>query len=268
MFNFSSNKNTTPHIDTEGNDLPKTNSDNVINNISNWYSDKYATTIVQRNFMIIIVLLSLLVVIVSVIIVGSISSTFKIQPFVIEVEDKTGITNIVNPLDDNVITANQTLNKYFITKYIKARESYAYESWRYNYLTVVRLLSTANVYFPFRRFINVDPNSPLALYGNQTSTSIAFRSLQFFPPSPDRKGKLSDPQAVVRFTIYADKGNLRGAINNRINKIATLTYKYQQTEMNDDDRMVNPLGFYITTYRADIENDVVPVIKNNETPSD
>lgn len=267
MFNFSFKKNTSSNVDTEGKDVPKASSENVINNISNWYADRYISSIVQRNFMIIIVLLSLLVVIVSVIIVGNISSTFKIQPFVIEVEDKTGITNIVNPLEDRVVTTNQTLNKYFITKYIKARETYAYESWTYNYLTVVRLLSTPGVYFPFRRFVNVDPNSPLALYGNQTSTSIAFRSLQFFPPTPDNKGKMSDPQAVVRFTIYADKGFLRGAVDNKINKIVTLTYKYQQTEMNDDDRMVNPLGFYITSYLATIENDNVPVVKNNTTAS-
>lgn len=255
MFKFN-------QLSNKAKDLPNTNSENVVNNINNWYSDRYANTLVQRNFMLIIVLLSLIIVIVSVIIVGNISSTFKIQPFVIEVENKTGITNIVNPFSDRELTGNEVLNKYFLTKYIKAREGYSYESWRYNYLTVVRLLSTPNVYYPFRKFINVSPDSPLAQYGNQTATSIAFRSIQFFPADVDKNGKPTDRQAVVRFSIFADKGALKGAINNKINKIVTLTYKYQQTEMNDDDRMENPLGFYITSYRADLENDTVPVVIN------
>ncbi|MGB4191667.1 MAG: type IV secretion system protein [Rickettsiales bacterium] len=263
MFNLKQTFN----ANNKAKDLPSGDSENVVNNISNWYTDKYSATLIQRNFLIILVLLSLIVVIASVVIVGNISSTFKIQPFVIEVEDKTGITSIVNPMANRDLTTSEVMNKYFITKYIKARETYSYETWRYNYLTVIRLLSTPSVYYPFRKFINVNPDSPLSLYGNQTSSSIVFRSIQFFPPVEDKSGRMGDPQAVVRFTLYADRGALKNAIDGKINKIVTLNYKYEQTEMNDDDRSVNPLGFYISAYRADIENDVVPVLKNNDKPS-
>lgn len=260
MFKISKLFNKEKDLPSQAKDLPEANSENIVNNISNWYADRYASTLVQRNLMLIIVLLSLLVVIVSVIIVGNISSTFKIQPFVIEVEDKTGITNVVNPLSDREVTTNEVLNQYWITKYVKARETYSYDSWRYNYLTTVRMLSTPSVYYPFRRFINVSPQSPLALYGERTSTSIIFRSIQFFPPAKNKTGKLTDPQCVIRFTLYPDKGHIKGAVDNKLHKIVTLTYNYKQTKMNETERNENPLGFYITSYRGDIENDSVAVI--------
>ena len=236
-----------------------TSSDKVVKHLNNWYSDRYNSVVIQRNLLLILLLLSIIMVILSSVIVGDVSSTFKIQPFVIEVEDKTGLTNIVNPLADKALTSNEVLNRYFLMKYVKARESYNFQTWRYNYLTVIRLLSSDEVYGSFRRFINNSPNSPLALYGSQISTYVAFRSIQFFPPNKDDAGVPKDPKAIIRFTIFPENGNLKNATTgNRIHKIVTLTYTYKQTEMNDDERAENPLGFYITSYIDDIENDQSP----------
>lgn len=249
----------TPNTTTK---VPSVNSDQVIEGISNWYSDRYNTVVVQRNILFILVVLSIIIVVISVFMVGKVSSGFKIQPFVIELDSKTGITNVVNPFSSPELITSEVLNKYFISRYIKARESYSFESWRYNYLTVVRLLSTPSVYGGFRRFINSSPDSPLALYGKRNSTSVSFRSMQFFPPRVDKKNGKSDAQAVVRYTITADKGSVtKGSSSNTMYKIVTLTYKYAQTEMNDEDRIENPLGFYITSYRDDVESKAIPVVK-------
>lgn len=241
-------------------EVPEANSETVLKSINNWYSDRYNSVVVQRNLMLILLILSLVLVIGSVFVVGNISSTFKIQPFVIEVESKTGITNIVNPMTNRELLANESLNKYFITRYIKAREGYSEESWRYNYSTVVRLLSTGSIYGDFKKFLN-SAESPVSMYGNQTSTVVLFRSIQFFPPVLDSRGRMTDPQAVVRFTILPEKGILRGIQDNKIYKIVTLNYKYQQTKMSDEDRIENPLGFLITSYRSDIENAAINVVK-------
>ncbi len=239
-------------------DIPKANSDNVVKSISNWYADRYNSVLIQRNILLILLFASVFMVIASSFIVGNVSSTFKIQPFVIEVEDKTGITNIVNPLAHQELTTNEVLNKYFIMKYVKARESYNFQTWKYNYQTVVRLLSTQYVYNDFQRFINTSNDSPLAQYGNRISTNVVFRSMQFFPASNNQDGTPIDPKAVIRFTIYSDDGGLKGGTGGKIHKILTLTYRYQQSEMNDEERSENPLGFYVTSYRADIENDIPP----------
>lgn len=241
-------------------EVPSANSDNVVASINNWYSDRYNSVVVQRNLMVVVLLVSLILVISSVFVVGNVSSTFKIQPFVIEVESKSGITNIVNPLSNREVTTNEVLNKYFITRYIKSREGYSPESWRYNYLTVVRLLSNPSVYAAFKKFINSSSSSPLAMYGSQRSTNVLFRSIQFFPPVLNDRGKMTDPQAVVRFTIVPNGVEGRST-EEYIYKIVTLTYRYQQNKMTDEDRTENPLGFFITSYRDDVENNVVDVVK-------
>ncbi len=234
---------------------PIATSSNVVGNISNWYSDRYNSAAVQRNLLVIVLIASIALVIISTIIVGNMASSFKIQPFVIDVEDKTGITNIVNPLTNRDLTANDALNKYFIMEYIKAREGYSKSNWRYNSLTVVRLLSSLTVYNNFRRMLNSNDN-PEALYGDQISLNVVFRSIQLFPPVVDNKGVQGDSQAVIRFTIFPDNGStLQGVTGNRIHKILTITYRYEQTEMSNEDREINPIGFFITSYRADIEND-------------
>ena len=237
--------------------LPKANSDNVVKNISNWYADRYNSILVQRNILLILLLGSVFMVIASSFIVGNISSTFKIQPFVIEVEDKTGITNIVNPLSHRELTTNEVLNRYFIMRYVRSRESYNFQTYKYNYYTVIRLLSTPGVYSGFQRFINTSSDSPIA-YLDRMSTYIVFRSIQFFPPSFDQQGIPNDPKAVIRFTIVSDDGNLKGGTGGKLHKILTLTYKYDQTEMNEEDRSENPLGFFVTSYRTDIENEIPP----------
>ena len=239
-------------------EVPAADSNNIVTNLSNWYSDRYNSIVIQRNLLLVLLLASVVMVIVSSFIVGNVSASFKIQPFVIEVEDKTGLTNVVNPLSNNELISNEILNKYFLMKYIKARESYNFETWKYNYLTVVRLMSDPGVYNGFKRFVNYSPDSPLALYGSQMSTYVVFRSTQFFPPSFDEKGVPNDPKAVVRFTIFPENGNIKGGTGNKIHKILTLTYRYQQTEMTDEDRSENPLGFFVTSYRTDIENEVAP----------
>jgi type IV secretion system protein VirB8 len=238
--------------------VPVADSNNIVTNLSNWYSDRYNSIVIQRNLLLILLLASVVMVIVSSFIVGNVSASFKIQPFVIEVEDKTGLTSVVNPLSSNELISNEVLNKYFLMKYIKARESYNFETWQYNYLTVVRLMSDPGVYNGFKKFVNSSPDSPLALYGSQMSTYVVFRSTQFFPPSFNEKGVPNDPKAVVRFTVFPENGNIKGGTGNKIHKILTLTYRYQQTEMTEEDRSENPLGFFVTSYRTDIENEVAP----------
>jgi type IV secretion system protein VirB8 len=251
MLNFKKkSQNNVKAVDS----VPTANGNSVVENVSNWYSDRYNSTVVQRNILFILLVASIALVIISSVIVGSVSSNFKIQPFVIDIEEKTGVTTIVNPLVDKELVANDALNKYFLMTYVRAREEYYKDSWRYDYLTVVRLLSSPQVYNDFRSFLNSSA-SPLAIYGDNASLDVEFRSVQLFPGVVDRSGIMSDSQAVIRFTVFPGKGGvLQGVTGNRMHKILTLKYRYDQTRMSNEDREINPLGFFVTAYRTDIEN--------------
>jgi type IV secretion system protein VirB8 len=192
---------------------------------------------------------SILLVVLSVFKVSNVSSLYTIRPFVIEVEEHSGITNIVNPLANKELISNDALTQYFIMKYIRARESYCDSDWKFNYLTVVRLLSNAVVFSDFRKYVNYDPKSPLLIYGKTTCTSVKLRSIQFFNEKIDPQGEAMKLTAVIRFTVYDANGGK--AIKQY--KIASLEYKYTQLEMSIEDRDVNPLGFQIVNYKVDPE---------------
>lgn len=218
-----------------------TKHNNLAKDIKNWYSERYENALIQRNILFIIVLVSIFTITAGLIIIKHIAENKTIEPFVIEVEKKTGITNVVNPANRIDLTTNEALNTYFIIKYLRARETYNIVDYQYNYSTLVRLFSTNAIYFPFRTFVNDNPRSPVRMYGTHISSDLKIRSIQFISSSGENK-------AQVRFTIIENGGQ-----NREFNKIATINFNYVQMEMNTEERYVNPLGFQVTGYRVDDE---------------
>lgn len=227
--------------------LPTVKEGKIVNEVSNWYSDRYSTVILQRNILLILLVVTLFIIIFSVYRVSMIATQHKIKPFVIEVEERTGLTDIVNPVQSKQLAADQALTQYFIMKYISTRESYCDFDYKYNYLTVVRLLSDQRVYSEFLRFINTDPQSPITVYGKAVCTGVKLRSIQLFS-NPDKNGKIR-LTSFVRYTVQ----NTSGSMEINKHKVASLEYAYRQMELSTEDRLVNPLGFQVLQYQADEE---------------
>lgn len=212
---------------------------NIINNAKNWYEEQYETALVQRNFLILFSLGALFAIIFSILLIRDVTLSKNIKPFIIEVEEKSGITNVVNPLSRRDLLTNEALNTYFIVKYLTARETYDAGSYRHNYYKVVRLMSTSSVFSIFNSYLASDTASPIKRYGALTQTSIKIRSIQFLEP-----GKV----AQIRFVVTEE-----GRSNKSYNKIATINFSYNQTEMTADERYINPLGFIVNSYKVDNE---------------
>ncbi|MFV9875924.1 MAG: virB8 family protein [Rickettsiales endosymbiont of Dermacentor nuttalli] len=206
----------------------------IVTEAKNWYSDRYESVLVQRNILLLLLIIVLCALIVSVFTIGSISASKSLEPFVVEIEDKSGITNVVNPFSRQDLTVDNALNTYFLINYMRARETYAVSNYEYNYRTIVRLYSTAVVYNAFTRAFQNNPKNPITMYGTNNSTSLKVRSIQFLTP-----GKT----AQVRFTIVENEG-----AKTSFHKIATVDFEYTQMEMSIEDRFINPLGFQITNY--------------------
>jgi type IV secretion system protein VirB8 len=215
---------------------------------NSWYVDRYTRLIVQRNILFVLLSVSLIAVLIATIVVGKITTEYTVEPFVIDIDKQSGVTNIVNPLAKKDLSYDEALNGYFVMKYIKARETYSTTDYKYNYLTVARLLSSRSVYLAFSRFVNYDPESPILKYGTTVSTNLKLRSIQFFRDKED-----GNIRAVVRFTIVIEDS--RGNKSNKY-KIATVSFNYVQMEMNMEQRNVNPLGFQVVGYRVDKESGI------------
>ncbi|ACZ48794.1 type IV secretion system protein VirB8 [Anaplasma centrale str. Israel] len=206
-----------------------------------WYHDRYSSVVVQRNVLLLLVVLSVFCIAVSTFVIFRIGKTRTIEPFVVEIEKKSGITTLVNPITVKQYSADEVLGNYFIIEYVRARELYDPNNFQYNYYTKVRLLSSQETYGEFRNWIRPsNPSSPMTLYSDAVSGNLKVRSLQH----------LSTGNVQIRFSLEFNNHN--GSITKR-DRIATLSFRYSSLEMNDQDRQVNPLGFQITYYRADDE---------------
>ncbi len=208
----------------------------------NWYADRYQTVVVQRNFLALITIASLAGIIFSVLSVVKITTSKTIEPFVIEIEDKTGITNVIRPLTKEKYAYDETLRRYFLTQYITKRETYNYVTFEYNYFTVVRLLSDPVVYNAFRQDVYAsNPNSPVRL-GQVTQRYIKIKSITFLQPV---KGEVGFT-AQIRFKSDDNGANVKY-------KVATINFDFIDMVLTEEERAINPLGFRVIGYRVDDE---------------
>lgn len=203
----------------------------------NWYSDRYESVLVQRNIVFLFAIIAIFSILLGVFVIGKIATSRTIEPFIVEIEDATGLTNVVNPMSRRDLSSDEALKRYFIVKFIRARETYSSVELEFN-RRIVRLLGDQTVNNEYVRYIRDNTDAPPTKYGTLNSTSLKIRSIQF----------LNENTAQVRFTVLEDSG-----AKLKFPKIATIEFSFTQMELNSEERDVNPLGFQITKYRVDDE---------------
>src|SRR5579864_3828195 len=70
----------------------------------NWYKDRYQYVLVQRKILTVITVLSLICTLAVVILISQLTPLKSVEPFVIEVDQKSGITQTVDPLTAKELT--------------------------------------------------------------------------------------------------------------------------------------------------------------------
>jgi type IV secretion system protein VirB8 len=209
------------------------------NAVDNWFHDRFEWMQVQRNLLFLILLGCVFTICLLTFGISFIKSTKAIEPFVIEIEAKTGVPTVVDPLTSKAYSGMETIRRYFIWRYISMREEYDQGTFRINYQNV-RYLSTDAVYWLFSRMYGQgNPESIVNKTPNATRT-IELKSMIF----PDD----STAQVRIRVTVRAP-----GGMENVLDKIVYLQFQFSNLELNDQQRLVNPLGFQVTNYK--IENE-------------
>ncbi len=206
-----------------------------------WEKDSYKRALTQRNFALLLLLISFSVIFMSLFAIRYLKSTQTIEPFVIEIEKKTGVPTVVEPLSVETYSADESIKRYFLVKYIKAREGYDSSTFNRNYYDVIRLLSTSSVYYDeYRpRFSQNNPSSPYSKYGSSSTVDVGIKSIIFLSPT----------SVQVRVAL-----KVSGQVNIVMDKIIFMEFRFANLSMNDEDRLINPLGFQVTLYKIDNEN--------------
>ncbi|ACP22486.1 VirB8 type IV secretion protein (plasmid) [Sinorhizobium fredii NGR234] len=162
-----------------------------------------------------------------------------IEPFVIRVDNSTGIVDVVSALDSAQGTYDEAVTKYFAAKYVRGREGYVWSEAEENFRTVALLSSEAEQSRFAAAYRGSNPGSPQNIYGRSATSKIAIASISL----------INRQVASVRYIRTVTRGEEVLTTH----WVATLTFDYVNAPMNATDRLVNPLGFAISEYRADPE---------------
>ncbi|MCP5361426.1 MAG: type IV secretion system protein [Hyphomicrobiales bacterium] len=225
----------------KGNDAQKR--ENMVDTVKSWYSDRYQIVRIQRNILSLITVLSFVGLLGSLAALSMLQSSKTFEPYIIQIEDKTGVVTQVDRKTVERYTADEAITRYFLVKYIEAREQYNVADYVHYYSHVVRLLSNRDVYFAFRSFIDSNsPESPLKL-GRNGSIYIDIKSIVL----------LGKGNVQIRFTKTQNQGPIpRGGRVERVwHKIATINFGFFDVNYTINERRINPLGFQVTSYRVD-----------------
>lgn len=166
----------------------------------------------------------------------------SVEPYVIRVDRQTGGVDVVTRLTNTRdITVDETVNKFFLSEYVREREGWVPAASREMYRRVVALSvpQEQEKFAGLRRQTN--PNAPMNAYKGGEIVSATARNITFINP---RVAQVRFIRTVIR------PGNVPTETSNWI---ATINFKYVDRPTTEAGRLDNPLGFQVVSYRADPE---------------
>ena len=166
----------------------------------------------------------------------------SVEPYVIRVNQSSGSVDVINVVKrTKEITADEAVSKYFLSEYVRNRESWiaSASTELFKAVAVASITSEQQKLVAERRADN--PQSPAIVYRNGETVGVRVSKVTF----------INDRVAQLYFTkIVMLPGSLNGT---KSNWVATINFKYVDKPETEADRLYNPLGFQVISYRADPE---------------
>ncbi|EAH8984497.1 TPA: type IV secretion system protein [Campylobacter coli] len=189
-----------------------------------------------------IAFVSIFIAIISIVAVVLLTPLKTIEPYVIRVDNTTGMVDILTMLDEKEISSNEALDKYFISQYVKAREGYYYELLNQDYL-LTQLMSSEKVANEYRAWYEGE-NARDQILKNSNEVNVQILSIVLGNSNGVKT-------STIRAKIITKNLNTRGLSEST--KVITLSYDYILAKASEKNRILNPLGFKVTNYRIDEE---------------
>lgn len=176
-------------------------------------------------------------------------------PYLVMADAYTGTATVARLRGDwnnNQITASEAINKSNVAHYILAREGYDLALLNLRDWATVFTMSDSEVARAYRAE-NAANNakSPYSVYGRTHVVRVKILSIQLIREQPDA----TPTGATARFqrTLYEKSS---GQVTPLPTRFATLMFRYAPNlGLSEEDRLLNPLGFRVTSYR--VENELV-----------
>lgn len=173
--------------------------------------------------------------------VAALAPLKTVEPFVVRVDRASGSVDVMRALsaEDGPVRYAEAVSKYFLAQYVRNREGYL-DAAAEDAFGLVALMSAPAEQ---RRWADLyrgsNPASPQNLYGPDGEAIVAVRAISF----------IGRDVANVRFRRTVRQG----ARSEQTDWIATVAFTYTRAPMRETERLRNPLGFQVISYRADPE---------------
>lgn len=164
-----------------------------------------------------------------------------VEPFVVRVNDTTGAVDIVTTIKNKQMTYDEVINKYWLAEYVRYRESYDWYTIQATY-DATNLMSAPDVQAGFKNLYN-SPQAPHRVLKQNSKIVAKITNISFI-----------GDMAQVRFEKQTLPTSGQSEIPIPPQKwIASISFEFKSTPMTENARLINPLGFQVTSYRVDPE---------------
>ena len=212
----------------------------------NWYEDKYQSVLVWRNWLFVIILFSLAGIMCVCGILYYMLPLKSVAPFVIQVDEKSGLTEIVDNHTAKEYTANEMLTKYFVMQYVSARENYDIDTFKANG-EIIRSMSSDDVYRVYQGLVSQqNPESPLNKFSFNTTRATDLISFSII-------SKTESGESIIQARMRVKETSATEGSKEYYSIITISCYFENNLQLNEKERLINPLGFIVTSYKADEE---------------
>lgn len=151
-----------------------------------------------------------------------------VEPFVIRVDNSTGIVDVVSSMASSAGSYDEEVTKYFAARYVRAREGYVWSEAEENFRTASLMSNAAEQQRFAAAYRGGNPESPQNVYGRSATSRIGIKSISL----------INSSVVSVRYT----RTITRGEDVRTTHWVATITYSYANAPISSSDRLVNPLG--------------------------
>lgn len=169
-----------------------------------------------------------------------------VEPITLLVDRQTGYVQALDPDSPKRVAADEALTQSYLAQYVMAREGFDRATISHDYRKVALWSSGTARSAYLAQMPASNPASPFNLYPGATLVSARVKSVS----------RLADGTAMVRFDTQIQDRNGRSAAAQPW--LSVIRFRYVDAPMSMEDRLVNPLGFQVLTYRRDAEAPVFP----------
>lgn len=181
----------------------------------------------------------------SVVAIAMLTPLKQVEPFVIRVDNTTGIVDVV-PVVAGAATPEQAVTRYFLSHYVTVCERFNFSTAESDYEECGAFHSAQRNQIWYAQWTSTNPASPLNVYKDGSSVRVQVESVSFFT----RASGLTDLAQVRYLKALRQAG---GADEKYTHWVATVQYAYADPAKDPKTRRWNPLGFKVVEFKSEPE---------------